>query len=263
MRGNSGRGIVIQKRDRELLRGIGMLRVIDREQAKIVGGFTSTTRVNARLLALTRAGLLKRFFLGTTAGGAKALYSLSSKGAHLAGVHESGLPRRNGAGLVGDLFIEHQLAVNSVYCAFKQESAKTPGVSFRSWRAFSKPLTPNVSLIPDGYVECGTSSSVLAAFLEIDLGTESLRVWKEKVENYLRYAASDAYEKEFGETRFRVLVIANSERRLESIRAAVRAVTQKLFGFANFGVIREKGLFAPVWLRPTGEDRFPLIKELP
>jgi Replication-relaxation len=263
MPGNNGRGIVIQERDRELLQEIGKLRVIDREQAKVVGGFGSTTRVNARLLALTRAGLLKRFFLGTTAGGAKALYSLSTKGAQLAGVHESGPQRRNGAGLVGDLFIEHQLAVNSVYCAFKQQAASVHGVSFRFWRAFSKTLTPDVRLIPDGYVECETPSGILTAFLEIDLGTESLRVWKEKVENYLRYAASGAFEKEFGETRFRVLVIANSERRLESIRGAVRTATQKLFGFASLDTIREKGLFASVWLRPTGEDRFPLIKELP
>jgi FlaA1/EpsC-like NDP-sugar epimerase len=45
------------------------MRVVDREQAKIVAAFGSTTRANARLLALTRAGLLRRFFLGTRGGG--------------------------------------------------------------------------------------------------------------------------------------------------------------------------------------------------
>ena len=38
------------------------MRVIDREQAKCIAGFGSTTRVNIRLLALTRAGLLRRFY---------------------------------------------------------------------------------------------------------------------------------------------------------------------------------------------------------
>jgi hypothetical protein len=57
MNGNKGVGLVIQERDRRLLRELGHLRVIDREQAKVFGGFSSTTQVNARLLALTQAGL--------------------------------------------------------------------------------------------------------------------------------------------------------------------------------------------------------------
>src|SRR5205085_9449184 len=98
---------------------LSVMRVIDREQAKLVAGFGSTTRVNARLLPLTRAGLLRRFFLGTTAGGAKALYSLSERGARLVGVPETGPRRRNDEAIVADFFVEHQLATNEVYCAAK------------------------------------------------------------------------------------------------------------------------------------------------
>lgn len=261
MRGSDGKGIVLQERDRELLRELGHLRVIDREQAKIVGGFGSTTRVNARLLALARAGLLRRFFLGTTAGGTKALYSLSPKGAQLVGVIGRGPQRRNDSALVGDLFVEHQLAVNSVYCDIKAQSASVPGVTFCSWRSFYHPLTPNIRLIPDGYVELGTLAGLLAAFLEVDLGSESLRVWKEKVENYLRYAMSGSFEKEFGTDRFRVLVIAHSERRLESIRKVVNETTDKIFWFASLESIRRDGLFAPVWRRPKGDARLLFIKE--
>ncbi len=263
MRGNNGHGIVIQERDRELLRELGHLRVIDREQAKVVGGFGSTTRVNARLLALTRAGLLKRFFLGTTAGGAKALYSLSRKGAQLVGVTERGPQRRNNSALVGDLFVEHQLAVNSLYCTVKVQSAAATGIVFRSWRSFYHPLTRDVPLIPDGYLELATPAEVLAAFLEVDLGSESRRVWKDKVESYFRYAETDAFEKEFGANRFRVLVVAHSERRLESIRAVVNELTGKTFWFARLDSIQRDGFFAPIWRRPSGDDRLPLIKEIP
>lgn len=66
------------------------MRVVDREQAIIAGGFNSTTRVNTRLLALTRAGLLRRFFLGTNAGNRKAIYALSHKGAALIGATPRG-----------------------------------------------------------------------------------------------------------------------------------------------------------------------------
>jgi len=94
MTGNKRRGLVIQERDKQLLRELAVMRVIDREQARVVAGFGSATRVNTRLLRLTRAGLLRRFYLGTTAGGQKALYALSAKGAQLVNVPLRGPQRR-------------------------------------------------------------------------------------------------------------------------------------------------------------------------
>src|SRR5437868_4783986 len=80
MPGNRGDGVVLTDRDRVLLKELSVIKIIDREQAKKIGGFTSTTRVNERLLKLVRARFLRRFFLGTRAGGTKALYALSQKG---------------------------------------------------------------------------------------------------------------------------------------------------------------------------------------
>ena len=79
MTGNN-RGIIIQDRDRHLLKELGVMRVIDREQTKVVAGFGSTTRANTRLLGLTRAGVLKRIFIGAIGSGQKALYTISGKG---------------------------------------------------------------------------------------------------------------------------------------------------------------------------------------
>ena len=47
MTGN--RPMIVQTRDLHLLRELSVMRVIDREQAKVVAGFTSTTRANTRL----------------------------------------------------------------------------------------------------------------------------------------------------------------------------------------------------------------------
>src|SRR2546427_12837069 len=112
MTGNDSHGMVIQERDRDLLRELAVMRVIDREQAKTIAGFGSTTRANARLLALTRAGFLRRFFLGTTAGGTKALYAISRQGAELAGIPYRGPRRPNHEILAPDSFVQHQLTVN-------------------------------------------------------------------------------------------------------------------------------------------------------
>jgi len=251
--------LILQPRDLHLLRELSVLRVVDREQAKIVAGFTSTTRVNTRLLRLTRAGLLRRFFLGS-GGGRKAIYALSQKGAQAAEVPCRGPRRPQGALLVADNFVQHQLTVNSIYCTLRYGAIPAPQVTFRQWLGFYQPIVSGLSLIPDGYVEFTTRSGITACFLEVDLGHESLTIWKGKAQNYLALALSGEYQKQFEQERFRVLVVASSERRLHSIRRAVVAVTGKLFWFATLESVGTR-FFDPVWFRSTDSQPKSLIQE--
>jgi hypothetical protein len=262
MGGNDRKGFVIQERDRRLLTELATLRVIDREQAKIVAGFGSTTRANHRLLGLTRAGLLRRFFLGTTGPGVKALYALSAQGARLVDVPLRGPQRRKDETLAADFFVEHQLTVNEVYCALKFGALPT-GVSFRRWLSFFAPIANGLRLIPDGYAELETSAGITALFLEVDLGHEHGPVWKKKVEHYLQFALMGAPEGKGFHRPFRVLVFAPRERRVQSIRKLAGRLTDKIFWFASLESIRADGFFAPIWLRPRGDGRLPLIKEIP
>jgi hypothetical protein len=261
MAGNERKGFVIQDRDRRLLTELATMRVIDREQAKIVAGFGSTTRANHRLLGLTRAGLLRRFFLGTAGPGMKALYALSAQGARLVDVPLRGPQRRKDEMLAADFFVEHQLTVNEVYCALKF-GALPAAISFRRWVSFFAPIANGLRLIPDGYAELESASGVTAFFLEVDLGHEHGPVWKKKVEHYLQFALMGTPEGKGFHRPFRVLVLAPSERRVQSIRKLVGRLTDKVFWFASLESIRAKGLFASVWLRPRGEGRLPLIKEI-
>ena len=253
-------GLIIQPRDLELLRELGVMRVAEREQVKIAAGFHSTTRVNTRLLALTRAGFLRRFFLGS-GGGRKALYALSVKGAQLAQVPYRGPRRRQNEMLVADFFVQHQLTINAVYCGLKFGTIPVPRVRFVNWLAFHEPLVAGLSLIPDGYVEFATPTGLDASFIEVDLGHEGLAVWKEKTRHYVQLALSGKYERQFKQSRFRVLVLADSERRLHSIRAAVAGVTQKIFWFATLDGVHGEKFFGPVWLRPVGESHQPFFNE--
>jgi hypothetical protein len=256
------RGLIVQSRDLELLRELATMRVADREQVKIAAGFGSTTRVNTRLLALTRAGLLRRFFLGS-GGGRKALYAIAPKGAQLIGVPCRGPRRRQNEMLVADFFVQHQLSINAVYCNLKFAAIPVPRVRFVNWLVFHEPLSAGLALIPDGYVEFMTPSGIDASFIEVDLGHEALSVWKEKARHYLQLALSGEYERQFKQSRFRVLVLANSERRLHSIRAAVAGVTQKIFWFATLDQVHGEKFFGPVWLRPVGDTHQPFFKETP
>ncbi|MFP5234334.1 MAG: replication-relaxation family protein [Acidobacteriota bacterium] len=236
------------------------MRVVDHAQARIVAGFGSMDRANKRLLKLARAGLLRRFFLGS-GGGRKALYSLSLKGARSVGVPLRGLRRPQNAVLVADYFVDHQLAVNTLYCTLKF-GALPEGIAFRRWIAFAEWVTPDLPLVPDGYAELAVPAGLAAAFLEVDLGNESLRVWREKARKYLQLAISGAYRRTFGGDRFRVLVVANSARRMESLRRAVSGETEKIFRFATQDAARAD-FFGPVWKRPTGDAPEPLITPHP
>ncbi|MGB9236810.1 MAG: replication-relaxation family protein [Terriglobales bacterium] len=254
-------GIVLQERDRRLLEELNVMRVADRDQAQAAAGFGSVTRVNARLLGLTRAGLLRRFFVGTSGTGQKALYTLSASGAQLVGASHRGLQRRKDESSMGGAFVEHQLALNGIYCALKFGEIPLPGVLFRRWISSDVPFGP--SLLPDGYLELTVQGGVLAAFVEVDMGTERSAVWEDKVRKYLQLAVSGEFERRFGQSRFRVLIVANSLRRMHSIRKTVAKLTEKIFWFSTLDLVRSGGFFRSVWLRPTGEESLPLVKELP
>ena len=259
MTGNNPKGTILQDRDRHLLCELAVMRVIDREQAKCIAGFRSTTRANSRLLSLTRTGLLRRFFLGTKGGGQKALYALSPTGAKLVEVPFRGPRRAHDEILVADFFVSHQLSINEINCLLKYRPISIPETKFLRWLSFYEPLEPSTRLIPDGYVEIRAPHKTLAAFVEVDLGHEGLSVWKAKVQTYLRYAVSGNFAKRFGPPQFRVLVIANSERRMRSLRTATSGLTDKLFWFSTFDSTTRDGFWSPVWLRPNDDHHQSLL----
>jgi Replication-relaxation len=114
-------GAAVQERDRHLLRELGTMRVVDREQAQLVMGFPSVRRANRRLLKLTRAGWLRRIFIADPPFGQKALYTLSPEGGALMGARMPGLPLRQSR-FGTSPFLLHRLAINEFYIGLKAAS---------------------------------------------------------------------------------------------------------------------------------------------
>src|ERR1700722_6473590 len=164
MAGNSRRtGFVLQERDRRLFSELITMRIIDRELTKVAVGFRSTTRANARLLKLSRGGLLNRFFVGSIAAGRKAIYTLSKKGGILAETEYRPISRSHGKTLVGDLYVDHQMHINEVYCLAKFRPLPI-GTRFVGWRVFHGPLSEHSRLVPDGYFELQSSTGTPPMF---------------------------------------------------------------------------------------------------
>jgi hypothetical protein len=259
MTGNKRIGIVLQDRDRHLLSELGVMRIIDREMTKVVAGFGSTTQVNTRLLELTRAGFLRRFFVGSIGAGHKAIYTLSPKGTELVNAKIGGIHRTSGRLVVSDAFVEHQMGINDIYLALKYRSLLRSDIHMLRWITFRQSISEAVKLTPDGYFELQAGDALRTMFLEVDLGTEALSEWLKKTAYYLQLAVSGEFQKRFRQLQFRVMVVANSERRLSNIRASVAKSTDKVFWFSTFSTINRDGFWSPIWLRPTGEQRHSLL----
>ena len=256
MSGNNRKVVILQERDVLLLRELAVMRVIDREQAKVVAGFGSTTRANVRLLALTQAGFLHRFFWGTVGGARRSLYSLSLRGAAHAGVPYRRPRRGQDQVLATDSFSAHQLEVNEMYCVLKYRRLPKD-TAFVRWKSFQEPV--HGSLIPDGYGEVSTLGKTFPLFFEIDRGTEGRDVWRGKVQAYLTYAASGNFAQKFGQPQFRTLVVAPSESRLTALRVATAALTEKVFRFTTTERIKRETFWESIWQKAAGNERQPLL----
>ena len=251
---------IVTESDLRLFAALAEARLLDREQAALITGRqkASISTQNAWLAKLTRANLVRRFFIATDERGIKALYSLSPKSAALIGVHYRPIQRPDNAVLTGEPLILHLLAVNQIYTQVKYATPASSEVEFISWKSFREPLSKSIPLMPDGYFELKDSYVFHSMFCEVDRGTESQKIWAKKVELYLRLAATGEFEAIFKRERFRVLVITESLRRLEQIRQTVAQATLKIFWFSTLQVIKREGPYAAHWLRPVGANRLSL-----
>ena len=257
MTGNKRHRVVLQERDRHLLRELSVMRLIDREQAKVVAGFRSTTRANARLLLLGRAGYLRQSFHGTITGGRKAVYSLTAAGAGSVGVPPPRIQR--GPGAAAAVFLEHQLLVNETYLVVKYRPIPIPGVRLHRWITPNEPLSKSARIVPDGYLELDSPTGIHPMFVEIDRGTEPLKVWTQKYKAYLQFAISGEFGQRFAHPRFRVLILSHSERHNRNLRRTAARLTPKIFWFATFEYLNPDAFWSPVWQRPIGDGMHPLL----
>src|SRR5262249_3030940 len=149
-----------------------------------------------------------------------------------------------------ELFIEHGLAVTEVYALVKHRPIPFEQCSFQRWISFNQPLSKTCLLVPDGFFQIKQLSAQKSFFLEVDMGSESLRIWQKKIDAYLRLAASGEFARLFGQPQFKVCVIAHSERRSESIRKLAAKFTDKIFRFTSFEIINRDGFWSAVWRKP-------------
>lgn len=247
--------VVLTSRDLLLFRTLVTARILGVTEIITVMGFASLRRANRRLLKLASAGFLRRWFVPTEAGGQRALYGLSTKGAQRIGESPHRLISWPSDSLItSSQFLAHQQAVNAIFIEVNFKPLPQ-GFTCNRWLNFQTNLSSSVPVIPDGYFEMVYQDTVYPMFLEVDRGTETSRIWLRKVENYLTLAVTGEFERVFQRKRFRVLVFFHSVRRLAAVRRAIARRTAKLFWLTA----EADGLWKTGWLRPDGREKVPLF----
>lgn len=128
----------------------------------------------------------------------------------------------------------------------------------KAWRHFTGMGGELVRLKPDAYVRLRIGKWVLRAFVEIDLGTESLPTIRKKFERYLAYRASGVEQRRTRKIDGKpgifpvVVLFVPDERRKQNIERVLAVFKGKARGLFVVGLLEEG---AQVLLRVLDEKR--------
>lgn len=263
--------IQLTDRDRAVLYDLFHLRFLRLSQIQL-RHFGSETRARTRLRLLWHHGYVDRTFLPTIGPATgEAIYSLGPAATGelsvIYGLEPAEIKRRRGK--VEPLFVQHELLIARFRIAVGHAGSPR-GVVIKNWQegeeaklrvsargpdgsASERPITP------DGIGWIASKRACFAFCLEADRGTMTVGRVKTKFERYARARA--AVKSRLGADRFRVLVIAPTERRVASLRAAAEDVGTPSVWLAAEEALEADIVGGNVWQRAGVDGRFPLFTE--
>ncbi len=124
-----------------------------------------------------------------------------------------------------------------------------------------KGKTKKSPLYPDGYVILKTPLGEVRFFVEIDSGTEGLEQFRSQIKIHQEYMLSGQYQERFKTDILRVVIVTNSDKRLQDLRKAIVQVG----GGARYWLTTAsratwEALFsAPIWYKLTDNEPHPFI----
>lgn len=261
--------MVLTERDREIVAAVYENRFLRRDQIERLF-FTTTAACNARLVKLYQHRLLDRLYLPVEIGSSQAVYALDKGGAELlAGklhVPPSSLGWRRKHNRVEFFFLEHTVGVAELNVAMQVALQKRSDVKllffkregFLQRERVQDPddWEETLPVAPDAFFGLEQPQGRSFFFVEVDMGTESLKRIRRKLAAYQEYWRSGAYQERYGFRNFRVLVIAEGADRLANlVSTAAELGAKNMFLFAlsqNVSVrVLDRIWFKPNTLDPT------------
>ena len=126
----------------------------------------------------------------------------------------------------------------------------------------------NPSLVPDAFFTLEEKGDVINFFLEADRGTMKTERFVDKLKTYWSWRSDERLKKKLRLTRFRVLTIAPSERRSDSLRNAGKGGDPRgdgslMFLFApetQYSLSEPEKILRPIWKSPKDETPHTILE---
>lgn len=258
--------LVLQPRDVELLKALFACRYLTTSQIQQVFFGRNRSVVCARLnQKLLPHGFVSRHVQDAAFHTTDAVYALGRAGIRVLAQELQVAPHAVGRGLersAESFFLRHLLAVNDLWAALRYATRDpTAPCSVASWwtekklRGLHRVAHRHAPIADSRFVLAYLDDARAHFFVEVDRGTESLRVFQDKVRRYLAYFVEGGHERDYGTSAFRVLTVVPDERRLTRLLAAsAEAGANDIFLFATTGGITQHGILGSVWCTPR--DRY-------
>lgn len=280
--------LVLQERDRDIIRLVADYRVISSEeiQALILGSDQSILR---RLQKLYHGGFLDRPKHQTLQPNRKMVYALGHHGAHLlaGATGDAGLERRDWSERNRQLkvgFLEHALMISRFRTVLSLAIRNRNDVRIESWRQGDElrdhvvvnngDLVERIPVCPDAFFVLHLTSEPdgrnrVHVFLEADRSTMSLKRFVTKMRGYWHYRLSGRQTNRFGICNFLVLTVAPSIQRASNLCHVARQVDASnhpalrmfLFGpQGNYSLAEPSRILESVWNTPADPDQYSVLE---
>jgi hypothetical protein len=275
--------MTLTERDKRIIEAVYQYRVLTQSQIQHLF-FSQKTSAQRRLQLLYHHGFLERQFLPVRGGimNSPILYLLDKRGAEMLtaefGYDEVHWKREHNE--VSADFLEHALAINEFRILIVL-ACKRLTYPLLTWRGENEMKADydrvkirkaqggqvSVSLIPDSHFVIDTPRQAEKTkaffFLELDRGSMVTKRFKTKIEAYMEYVESGAYERKYGTRGLRVLTVALSQGRLQSLRQVTEeAGGRNRFWFAVLSELTSENIIdKPVW-QVAGREGLSTLIEL-
>src|SRR3989344_2411871 len=268
----------LQPRDNALLRDVADFRFLNTEQVLALhpGGKRNLLR---RLTSLFQHGFLDRPEKQSSAQltSSHLVYSLGRKGAEQLSKdaeEREGIYRRLREAEQTLPLMAHALMISQFRVCLTL-AAKTHGTKItRFTQGYDlKDMLRDVhgenpSLVPDAFFTLEDKDEVINFFLEADRGTMTTERFVNKLKTYWSWRSDERLKEKLRLSRFRVLTIAPSERRSDSLRNAgkggdPRGEGSLMFLFTSetqYNLSEPKKLFEPIWKSPKDETSHTILE---
>lgn len=267
--------IVLTERDVSIVLSVYKNRFLKRDQIQRLH-FADASRVacGVRLKKLYEHKFLDRLIKPVAVGTHQIVYAIDKRGADVVAAalkvdrHKVRWNRANNR--VEFLFLEHTLGISEVRVCLDLALAGRPE-ELLFYQRGDKSHLRRISVTgakkkyfvvaPDAFFGIQSGRGKHIFFLEVDMGTETLSRFAEKVTAYKRYWKSRQYTEEYGFNHFRVLTVCESERRLANlIQATGKAGGRQMFLFTTFSAIQSESPLGSVWLSPFTDSPTSLLE---